>query len=94
MYMYIHIYLMKAPEIYILDNPLLCNSFLLHPMHCSVSETDLMKFVRSEGCLCLPKEQYSGVRFEHALQRLLEGKFRYVLSDIGKFHTSAAIFLK
>ncbi|XP_048763332.2 NAD kinase 2, mitochondrial-like [Ostrea edulis] len=32
---------------------------------------------RSEGCLCLPKEQYSGVRFEHALQRLLEGKFRW-----------------
>lgn len=32
---------------------------------------------RSEGCLCLPKEKYSGSRFEHALKRLLEGKFRW-----------------
>lgn len=32
---------------------------------------------RSEGCLCLPKEKYSGARFEHALKRLLEGKFRW-----------------
>lgn len=38
--------------------------------------TKIVNLFRSEGCLCLPKEQYSGARFEHALKRLLEGKFR------------------